>query len=287
MSIRRVMAAGAERLEFATRLLQRARLADATAGVWEAGDIQWWSRSARRSDDIATPMWLDQYGPVAAVLATDWASSWGIDLLRVPGAAPDLGEIWGGVRDVIKTVGHERCDALVREDDEDIVSRLLDAGFRPDSHAWEAWMDPADRQPVSEPPAGYRLVDRTETRVLSHPMVPRNGVEVEERLQRCSLYDPRLDLAVQTNDGSFAGYALFWADSVTRVGLVEPMRVEDSHARRGVARTMLTEGLDRLVKRGMTRLKVGFETDAARSLYVGAGFRPTAALRNYSNLGQT
>jgi len=287
MSYRTVMAAGAERLELATRLLQRARLADATAGVWEAADIQWWSRSSRRSDDIATPMWLDQHGPVAAVLVTDWASSWGIDLLRVPGAAPDLGEMWVGVRDVIKTVGHERCDALVREDDAELVSRLLAAGFRPDSRAWEAWMAPADRMPVTAPPAGYRLVDRAENAVRPHPMVARNGLEVEERLGRCSLYDPALDLAVETTEGSFAGYALFWADPVTRVGLLEPMRVEDAHARRGLARAMLTEGLDRLVKRGMTRLKVGFETQAARALYVGAGFQPTVALGNYSRPGRT
>jgi GNAT superfamily N-acetyltransferase len=287
MSYRTVIAAGAERLELATRLLQRARLADATAGVWEAADIQWWSRSSRRSDDIATPMWLDQHGPVAAVLVTDWASSWGIDLLRVPGAAPDIDEIWVGVRDVITTVGHERCNALVREDDEELVSRLLAAGFRPGSRAWEAWVEPPDRMPATVPPAGYRLVDRAKNAVRPHPMIARNGLEVEERLLRCSLYDPALDLAVETTDGSFAGYSLFWADPVTRVGLVEPMRVEDAHARRGLARAMLTEGLDRLVKRGMTRLKVGFETEAARALYLGAGFRPAASLGNYSRLGRT
>jgi predicted N-acetyltransferase YhbS len=285
MSSRRVVATGTERLELATRLLQRARLADATAGVWEAADIQWWSRSPRRSDDIATPLWLDQHGPVAAVLVTDWASSWGIDVLRLPGAAPDIDEMWDAARDVIRTVGDERFDALVREDDEELVSRLLAAGFRPGPRAWEAWMESGDRVPVGAPPAGYRLVDRATKAVRPHPMVARNGLEVEERLRRCSLYDPALDLAVETADGSFAGYALFWADPVTRVGLLEPMRVEDAHARRGLARAMLTEGLDRLVKRGMTRLKVGFQTEAARALYVGAGFRPSATLRTYSKLG--
>ena len=143
-------------------------------------------------------------------------------------------------------------------------------------------MEPADRMPVTAPPPGYRLVDRAEDAARPHPMIARNGPGVEERLQRCSLYDPALDLAVETSDGSFAGYALFWADPVTRVGLLEPMRVEHAHARRGLARAMLSEGLDRLLKRGMSRLKVGFETHAARALYVGAGFRPTLALRNYA-----
>ena len=136
MSSRRVMAAGVKRLEYATRLLQRARLADATAGVWEAADVQWWPRSSRRSDDIATPFWFDKHGPVAAVLVTDWAPSWGIDVLRVPVAAPDIDEIWSGARDVITTVGPGRFDSLVREDDEELVSCILAAGFGPDSRAW-------------------------------------------------------------------------------------------------------------------------------------------------------
>jgi hypothetical protein len=53
----------------------------------------------------------------------------------------------------------------------------------------------------------------------------RNGPGVAERLRSCSLYDPALDLAVETVDGRAAGYSLYWYDSVTRVGLVEPMRV--------------------------------------------------------------
>ena len=123
--------------------------------------------------------------------------------------------------------------------------------------------------------ARFVLVDRTQA-AGPHPMRHRNGEEVEARLRQCSLYDPELDLAVETADGEVAGYALFWFDPVTKVGLVEPMRVEDAYQRRGLARAMLTAGLDRLARRGARRLKVGYVTDAARDLYVGAGFRVTA-----------
>jgi predicted N-acetyltransferase YhbS len=231
-------------------------------------------------------MWLDQDGPVAAVVLTDWGTVWGVDIVRVPGAAPGLDDIWPAARDVIDMVGNRRVDSLVREDDQEIASRLLGAGFEPGSRAWEAWMEADDRARAADVPAGYRLVDGTQTDRTAHPMAARSGLNVEHRLRQCSLYDPALDLAVETTDGSVAGYALFWADPVTRVGLVEPMRVEDAHARRGLGRAMLTEGLDRLVARGMARLKVGFETDAARALYVAVGFRPGAALRNYSRVPQ-
>ena len=110
----------------------------------------------------------------------------------------------------------------------------------------------------------------------------RSGEDVEARLQQCSLYDPRMDLAVEAADGDVAGYALFWFDPVTKVGLVEPMRVEDPYQRRGLAHAMLTAGLDRLAKRGARRLKVEYGTEAARALYVGAGFRVTATTTSYS-----
>ena len=45
---------------------------------------------------------------------------------------------------------------------------------------------------------------------------------------------------------------------------------------------MLTEGLERLAKRGARRLKVGYETDIARALYTSAGFRVTATTTSYT-----
>jgi ribosomal protein S18 acetylase RimI-like enzyme len=110
----------------------------------------------------------------------------------------------------------------------------------------------------------------------------RNGEQVEARLRQCSLYDPALDLAAETVDGQLGGYALFWFDPVTQVGMLEPMRVEDDYQRRGLARAMLTAGLDRLASRGARRLKVSYSSDAARSLYVGAGFRVTSTSTSYS-----
>ena len=104
----------------------------------------------------------------------------------------------------------------------------------------------------------------------------RNGDEVAQRLDQCSLYDPALDLAVETADGRVAGYSLYWLDPVTKVGRVEPVRVEDEFQRRGLARVMLCTGIDRLVTRGAQRVKVSYETDAAAALHQGVGFRPTS-----------
>ena len=98
MRIREVRASGLEYLALATELLQRARLADADAGVWEAADVQWWWRTPRRSDRIDQLFWTDEEGPVAGVLLTEWSGGWGCDPVVVPGvSAVPLATFWARV----------------------------------------------------------------------------------------------------------------------------------------------------------------------------------------------
>lgn len=172
---------------------------------------------------------------------------------------------------------------LARDDDLELLGLLAGAGFvADDDRSGITWMNAQERPDVAALPEGFVLVDRAEETSKPHPMRRRSGEGVEARLRQCSLYEPALDLAVEAVDGQAAGYALFWFDPVTEVGIVEPMRVEDAYQRRGLARAMLTAGLGRLAKRGARRLKVGYSTDVARGLYVGAGFRVTSTSRSYS-----
>lgn len=283
MAVREVRASGLEYLALATLLLHRARLADPEAGVWEAADLQWWWRTPRRSDAIDQLFWVDDEGPAAAVVLTEWRRGWGCDPIVVPGTATvPLATVWERGLEAIEALGLEAVDTLAHDDDAELLGLLADAGFAAeDEQSGITWMDADDRPDVAALPEGFTLVDRREASG-SHPMRRRSGEDVEARLRQCSLYDPALDLAVEAADGRVAGYALFWFDPVTEVGLVEPMRVEDAYQRRGLARAMLTTGLERLATRGARRLKVGFGTEAARKLYVGAGFRVAATCTSYS-----
>jgi predicted N-acetyltransferase YhbS len=104
----------------------------------------------------------------------------------------------------------------------------------------------------------------------------RNHPDVEARLRETSLYRPDLDLVVHGANGDVAAYGLFWYDPVTATGLVEPMRTEDEHQRRGLARHVLTAGVDRLATVGARRVKICFEpgNPASSHLYLSAGFVP-------------
>jgi ribosomal protein S18 acetylase RimI-like enzyme len=278
--MREVRASGADYLALVTRLLQRARLADDDAGLWEAADLQWWWRMPRRSDELEQVFWVDDDGPVAAFVLTEWRTAWGCDPIVVPGAGVSMSSVWARAVDAIDALELDTVDVLVRDDDRELTELARGSGFVAGETSGTTWMRAEDRSSVVPPPEGFTLTDRPRA-TGPHPLRRRNGDRVEERLRECSLYDPELDLAVVTDEGEHAGYALFWLDPVTEVGLVEPMRVEDAYQRRGLARALLTEGLERLAARGARRLKVGYATEPARALYEGAGFETTTTTTTY------
>ena len=266
-------ASGVAYLELVTELLQRQRLADPVDGLWEAADLQWWfTRDPHPTDDDAV-FWLAGGGPVGAVVFTRWKPTrYGCDVL----GSPPHAAAWEFVR--------RRCaelpDASIEMAVTDEVA-AAEAGFVKVAEEYEVtWLDAADRPAPLPFPDGYALVPRPD-QDGPHPMIRRNGAEVEARLRQCSLYDPDLDLAVRGPARDFAGYALFWPDRRTGVGLVEPMRVEDRHAGRGVAGALLRAGLERLAARGCTRLKVSHAVGnlPAERLYHGAGFRTDRRVR--------
>jgi ribosomal protein S18 acetylase RimI-like enzyme len=174
----------------------------------------------------------------------------------------------------------EVVDIPVRDDDDELRALAQSAGFTATAErSGIMWMEADERPGARDLPPGFVIVDRRRPRG-SHPMIRRNGKRVEERLRQCSLYDPSLDLAIAAED-VVAGYALFWFDPHTGVGLVEPMRIEEGFQRRGLGRALLTAGLDRLAERGARRLKVGYTTDAASVLYRGVGFSLTSTATTY------
>jgi ribosomal protein S18 acetylase RimI-like enzyme len=276
-----VLVSGARYLQLATALLQRMRLGSLTGGIWEAADVQWWSRQERPSDEHGQLFWLDGQGePVAAVIITAFRSIQ-CDALALPGDSGFGRAVWQEALRRVAALGLA-AEFPVRSDDVAGLAELAEAGYRPagEPGVVATWLAAARRPQVPALAPGYRLVSRDGDADRTHPLAARNGPEAEARLRQCSLYRPELDLAVEAPDGQVAGYGLFWADPVTRVGLVEPMRTEDAHQRRGIASHLLAAGLERLAAGGCERLKVSNDI----SLYLRAGFEPlrTATLLTYA-----
>ncbi len=290
---------GRERLEVMTRVLQRARMADPVGGVWEAADLQWWWRRWRPTDELWVPVWSDERGPCAALSVMDClgrshadragpsdgpgpgpgGAQWQVDLFVVPETI-DLHEVWSALVEMLEQHRPALTEIAVHEDDRDLIGRLTAGGFTPFGDPSPiVWMDSANRPPVLEPPDGFRIVDRASQPTGQHPM----GSDVEARLHECSLYDPKLDLAMIAPDARVAGYGLFWADLLTGVGMLEPMRVKDGYQRRGLARALLTSGLDRLAQAGVRRVKVTFAGYAGRDLHTSGAFTATGSARMWKS----
>jgi predicted N-acetyltransferase YhbS len=273
---------GLDYLGAVTSLLQRIRLAHPTAGLYEAADFQWWwSRRARPTDDLPQLFWFDDDGrPVAAAIVTAWASRTQLDPIVLPGAPGEL------VTDVVRRgldhargAGYDAVSAEVDPDDTVLHDVLTGHGLCAGGDGVvEAWLSATDRPAVSALAQGYRLATRAETADRPHHMTnaSRNHPDVAQRLQQTSLYRPELDLVVVDRDDAAAAYGLFWYDPTTATGLVEPMRTEDDHQRRGLARHVLTAGVERLAAAGAQRIKICYEPDnpASGHLYRSVGFRP-------------
>ena len=276
---------GIDAVAATTELLQRNRSMHPTAGMYEAADFQWWWRSPRRTDEYPQLFWFDDDGPVAAVIATAWGEATALDPLLLPDADDDWAEsIVGRGLEHAAALGIEHVE-LEAVPDGPVERALLRSGFAPGDDGYvEGWIDAAavpDASPIAD---GYSLQRRTERTDRPHHFIRRSGVDVEARLLQTSLYSPDRDLLIEDEQGSTAASGLFWFDPVTRTGLVEPMRTEDDHQRRGLARHLLTSGLALLVDAGAERVKICWEHDnpAAANLYLDVGFVPDRRTRMFA-----
>jgi predicted N-acetyltransferase YhbS len=266
---------GARYLDLATALLQRMRLASAEGGIWEAADLQWWYRRQRATDRAGQLFWLDEHDePLAAFIATDFGHSVQCDVLVLPHDPGYEREVWRAA--IVGADGHgARAKFMVRQDNAIGIAELTASGYRlaAEPGLVPCWLAAASRPRVPQLAVGYRVLSRADAPDRPHPFVARNGRDVASRLLACSLYRPELDLAVEAPDGQVAGYGLFWADPVTGVGLIEPIRTEQGHEGRGIASHLIASGVGRLAEHGCQRLKVC----NARQLYRRVGFRPLRA----------
>jgi GNAT superfamily N-acetyltransferase len=278
---------GLDYLHDVTLLLQRIRAAHPTAGLYEAADLQWWwAQRTRPTNELPQLFWFDELGrPGAAIVISESVGQVQLDPIVLPDSRPDwVAYVMERGLAYASQSGFETVFLEVDRTDEVLRHLLIGQGFRIEGDAVvETWMTADSRPEVSQLHDGYRLssrLDAVQPHWHPHPhphhMIKRNGPDVEARLRQTSLYRPDLDLVVYDSSDGVAAYGLFWYDPATATGLVEPMRTEDNHQRRGLARHILTTGIDLLAKAGAQRIKICFEpgNPASSHLYLSVGFEP-------------
>jgi RimJ/RimL family protein N-acetyltransferase len=285
MSLSVTTASGQEYLRLGTETLQSIRLGHPTTGVWEAADLQWWWRKDQHCDPARQSFWVQNGSPVAGMVLSDWGECLALDLF-VPGdgGGEFLHLMEPVAREMMDTAGNVPIEMVLRDDDPAMISLASSLGFKPSAEIGaDAWLKPEHVTPGVSPPEGFSIRSRDELVDGGHPMAERNGPHIAERLEECGLYQRGLDLAVYGPDHEVAAYGLFWADPVTKVGLVEPMRTADRFQGRGLGSALLQAGITRLLHAGCTRFKVTYllDNEASRRLYTRAGFTPLVTCTTY------
>lgn len=263
---------GHRAVEVLSSLCQRMRVADPLRHGWEAADLQWWWRRKCSTDEQGRLLVRSDAGDVVgAVVLTDFGRYCQLDVLSVPGLLPGaLQFLWTLAAQRAACWEGTELEVLVDLHDEGFTDPIAAEGFTSAEDSYvDAWLDVADRLTTPRLAPGFELRTQAAQPTSPHHFVQRNGTEVASRLAQCSLYDAALDLYVVGPAGLTCAYGLFWADPITGVGLVEPMRTEEPHEHQGIASHVLGSGLDLLAERGCTRLKVS----SAGPLYEKAGFR--------------
>ena len=219
--------------------------------------------------------WRDEKGGlVAALVRFDAGSEWNHDFFFLPSAGRVVSEMIFPEIVLTITWGDKSSTITVKEDDFAFRRLIEQAGFAANPEAM------VQAVLMSDPPQvclrnGFRIQSRQEEDRYPHHMIQRNGPTIARKLGECSLYRPDLDLVIRDGEGAVAAYGLFWMDSVTKVGLVEPIRTEAAFQRQGLAQYLITEGIGRLRTTGAKVIKVSYKTgnEAAARLYHQVGFK--------------
>lgn len=277
---------GLDYLGAETALLQRVRNAHPTKGLYQAAELQWWWSIPRPTDERPQLFWFDEFGrPEAAVTVTDFSDGTSLVyeeptlvITVMPDATPDwvAHVIERGLAHVADS-GIEAVELEVGRADDVIRDILYGRGFSIKGDGTvECWLDADARPEISSLHDDYRLFRRSETMQRPHHMADPRRPDIEQRLLQTSLYRSDLDLVILDRDDHQAAYGLFWHDPVTATGVVEPMRTQDDHQQRGLARHILTTGVALLAEAGAGRVSIGFEPDnpASGHLYRSVGFEP-------------
>lgn len=285
MTLRRREATGLAAVDALSTLLLGQRAEEGPlAGLYDAGDVQWWWKDEAKLHAVRTSIWSDGSGADVAWMRVAERTPPGDSGGRVDA---DFGWLASAHDEAVPEIlaalvalpaTNSRPVMTVSDERDGNLSELLStAGFVrvPDQDFMQMWQQPA--APPVEPalPAGFRFDDdRSRTAGTPHHLARRNGPEVAERLREVSLYRPDLDLCIRDPDGTVAAYCLCWLDKANAGGMFEPVRTEDAYQRRGLGRALLAEGIRRLIAHGATTIKVAREADneVSAGLYRRSGF---------------
>jgi GNAT superfamily N-acetyltransferase len=195
---------------------------------------------------------------------------------------------WAEARLAIATAGRRSLETTVWDDDPARIELLAARGFdRLDDGVWmhrlrfDAWTRPAEAGAAE----GYRMrttsdatltADAARMAALLNAAFGRTShtpAEYERFASGSPSFRHELNLVAEAPDGSFAAHVGVTLDEENRHGIVEPVCTHPDHLRRGLAGTLLLDGLRRVRELGAMTASVDTgDMEPANALYRAVGF---------------
>ena len=266
-------------LEKVTDAMTAFRQDDRRAGLYDVGDLNWWWRDGDYRDADKQVFWEDEQGRVLAfgLLSRNYRK-FDYEFLPSLGESHEVVQAmfrWGldGLRKM--AASHSEPHYLAVRDSHLTLRELAEqAGFALSGKAIVQTVLELPTSPL-EPPAGYSVRSlRDEDLVDGGTPVLHQKAAALNKVRETPIYRRDLHLVVQAPDGRLAAECIVWLDTVNKIGIFEPVRTHPDFYRRGLGKLMLSEGLRRMEKRGVTLAKVAHNRDnpAAKRLYESLGF---------------
>ena len=298
---------GENDLEAMYDLLRQGRLADNGTYYVHPGDLNWWLFYPPLEYDFweSIYLWDD---PNAAGQILGWAliSPTGstFDVVLRPGlrGSPLAWEMYQWAVDrltvLAKHAGREQIGVYwIDEQDALLQGWLRQHGFALASRDAHLVCDLAKPRPGQPLPQGYQVrsargLVEVKQRAWAQYNAFDNSADFDVYVQRFTrfmqspVYHPEQDVVVQTPDGQIGAFCLIWPDSLTGVGLFEPVGTHPDHQRKGLGKAVMLEALERLQRLGMHQAIVttGEDNLPAIRLYESVGFRTLRRLLHYKQM---
>jgi predicted N-acetyltransferase YhbS len=153
---------------------------------------------------------------------------------------------------------------------------------------------PSERPPAPNLPDGYRIRATTpndagpvaELLNVAFGRTGHTGAEVSAFTNNAPCFVREWDLVAEAPDGTLAAYVGLTIDPEGDLGVFEPVCTHPDHARRGLAKALMQQGLGLLHDHGVSRACVDSGDGAApNALYDSVGF--TEAYRGQAFTAQT
>jgi GNAT superfamily N-acetyltransferase len=253
-------------------------------GLWDAADFEWWWRDGGYEDPDHQLFFESQEGTALGfVLLSERYDTFDYEIhpdFEHTDAAESIfcrGLIW--LKKRVKAHGNNpSATAFFIKDGHTSLRRIAeDEGFRVSGkHYIQAACPLPTRQRQVTVPDVYHVRPIREGDLRSgQPPVLSTSKEKFSRVRETPMYRREHHLVVADRNDKAVAEAICWVDESRGVGVFEPVETLEGYRGLGLARALLTEGMQRMIVSGVKLATVSHYNDnlAAAALYESVGFR--------------